>query len=125
MPKKPIPEYFDCIQTFLPLIVKCAQYLGLLIDETVYWHMHVEHNSLVKCFGIFNHVKTIICNKIGRQLYFACIHSRIKYGIEDFVDCANEYLQTLQLIQKQLLKLLNFDRRASNELQQQLFLKSG
>ena len=49
---------------------------------------------------------------------------RIKYGIEVFGDCANEYLQKLQVIQNKLLnQLLNFDRRMStNELHQQLSL---
>ena len=125
---KPIPENFDCINTtFITLNrVKCVQYLGLMIDENLYWHMHVEHvyNSLMKYFGIFNHVKTIISKNIARQLYFAFIHSRIKYGIEVFEDCANEYLQKLQVIQNKLLTLLlNFDRRTStNELHQQLSL---
>ena len=106
--------------------VKFVQYLGLMIDENLYWHMHADYiyNSLVKYFGIFNHVKTIISKQIARQLYFAFIHSHIKYGIEVFGDCANEYLQKLQVIQNKLLKLLlNFDRRMStNELHQQLSL---
>ena len=97
-----------------------------MIDENLYWHMHAEYvyNSLVKYIGIFNHVKTIISRKIARQLYFAFIHSRIICGIEVFGDCANEYLQKLQVIQNKLLKLLlNFDRRMStNELHQQLSL---
>ena len=127
---KPIPEQFDCIQTTFLTInrVKFVQYLGLMIDKNLYWHMHAEYvyNSLVKYFGIFNHkifiIKTIISKKIARQLYFVFIHSRIKYGIEVFGDCANEYLQKLRVIQKNLLKLLlNFDRRMStNELHQQL-----
>ena len=70
--------------------------------------MHVEHvyNSLVNYFGIFNHVKTMISKKIVRQMYFAFIHSRIKYGIEVFGDCAKEYLQKLQVIQKQTPKTI-------------------
>ena len=97
-----------------------------MIDENLYWHMHVEHvyNSLVKYFSIFNHVKRMISKKIARQLCFAFIHSRIKYGIEDFEDCVNEYLQKLQVIQNKILKLLsNFDRRTfTNELHHQLSL---
>ena len=60
--------------------------------------------------------------KIAGQLYSVLIHSRIKYGIEVFGDCANEYFQKLQVIQNELLKLLlNFDRRNSaNELHHQL-----
>ena len=107
---KPIPENFDCIQTMFITLnrVKCVQYLGLLIDENFNWHMHVEHvgNSLVKYFGTFSHVKAIISKKIARQLYFVFIHSRIKYGIEVFGDCANEYLQKLQVIQKKPLKTI-------------------
>ena len=125
---KQIPENFDCIQTIFITLnrVKCVQYLGLMIDENLYWHMHVEHmyNSLVKYFGIFNHIKTLISKKIARQLYFAFIHLRINIGIEVTGDCANEYLQKLQYIQNKLLKLsLNCDRQTSaNELQQQLTL---
>ena len=75
---KPIPEHFDCIQTTFFTInrVRFVHYLGLMIDENLYWHMHAEYvyNSLVKYFGIFNHVKTIISKKIARQLCFAFIH---------------------------------------------------
>ena len=125
---KPIPEHFDCIQTTFLTInrVEFVQYLGLMIDENLYWHMHAEYvyDSLVKYFGIFNHVKTIISKKIARKLYFAFIHSRIKYGIEVLGDCANKYLQKLQVIQNKLLKLfVNFDRwMSTNELHQQLSL---
>ena len=53
-----------------------------MINENLYWHMHVEYayNTLVKFFGIYNHVKTIICKKIAGQLYFVFIQSGIKYG---------------------------------------------
>ena len=66
----------------------------------------------------------MISEKIARQVYFAFIHSCIKYGIDVFGDFANEYLQKLLVIQNQLLKLLlNFDRRTStNELHHQLSL---
>ena len=107
---KPSPKHFDCIQTTFLTInsVKFVQYLGLMIDENLYWHMHAEcvYKSLVKYFGIFNHVKTIIFKKIARQLYFAFIHSRIKYGIKVFGDCANEYLQKLQVMQKKTSKII-------------------
>ena len=125
-----ISRFLKTLIVFRPHILlsidrlKCVQNLELMVDENLYWHMHVEHvyNSLVKYFGIFNHVKTMISKKIARQLYSVFIHSRIKYGIEVFGNCANEYLQKLQVIRNELLKLLfNFDRRTSiNELHHQL-----
>ena len=46
--------------------VKFVQYLGLMIDENLYCLMHAEYvyNSLVKYFGLFNHVKTIIYKRL-------------------------------------------------------------
>ena len=117
---KPVPPNIDCIRLSSMTIhrVKSVQYFGLTIDEHLYWHEHVNnvYSSLVKYFGIFNHVKSIVSKRIARQLYFAFIHSRIKYGIEVFGDCAKESIQKLQTIQNKLLKLLlKFDRRTSTD----------
>ena len=57
-------------------------------------------------FGIFNHVKHFISNKLARQLYFAFIYPPIKYGIEAYGSCANTLIKKLQTVQKKLLKLL-------------------
>ena len=64
-----------------------------MIDENLYWHVEHVYDSLVKYFGICNHVKTIIFENIARQFHFGFVHSRMKYGTEVFEDCANEYLQ--------------------------------
>ena len=93
---KPILDHFDCIQTaFFFNRVKCVQFLGLMTDENLYWHMHVKcvYTSLVEYFGIFNQGKSKISKSIARQLYFAFTHLRIKYGLEIFGDCATEHLQ--------------------------------
>ena len=60
------------------------KYLGLTLDETLLWNDHVNElsKSLVKYFGIFNHIKNKITLKVARQLYYAFIFSRMKYGIE-------------------------------------------
>ena len=83
---KPIPRNFTCIQTEVMQInrVESVQYLGMLLDEKLYWHEHVDQicASLVKYFGIFNHIKNFVSKRIARQLYFAFIYYRIQYGIE-------------------------------------------
>ena len=48
--------------------VKCVQYVRLMIDENLYWHVEHVYNSLVKYFGIFNHVKTMLSTKIATYL---------------------------------------------------------
>ena len=128
MKNKPVPNDFDSIQTNHMTIgrIKTVNYLGLVIDENLYWNAHVDFvcASLVKYFGIFNHIKSFITSRIARQLYFAFINSRISYGIEVYGHCADEYLSKLQTLQNKLLKLmLKLDRRTStNQLHRNLSL---
>ena len=64
MTNKPVPNNFDSIQPNLMTIgrVKTVNYLGLVIDENLYWDAHADFvcASLVKSFGIFNHIKSFI-----------------------------------------------------------------
>ena len=77
-----------------------VQYLGLIVDENLYWNSHVDYvcMSLVKFFGICNHVKIFVSKRIARQLYFSFIYSRINYGIEVYDSCADEHLSKLQVM---------------------------
>ena len=106
--------------------VKIVNYLGLVIDENLYWNAHADFvcASLVKYFGIFNHTKSFITSRIARRMYFAFINSRISYGIEVYGHCADEHLSKLQTLQNKLLKLmLKLDRRTStNQLHRNLSL---
>ena len=106
----PVPKHFDCIQTDVMQInrVNSIQYLGMLLDEHLYWHEHVDQicASLVKYFGIFNQIKNCVTLRISKQLYYAFIYSRIQYGIEAYGSCAKETMSKLQIMQNKLLKLL-------------------
>ena len=73
--------------------------------------------SLVKIFGIFNHVKHFVSKRIACQLYFSFIYSCINYGIEVYGSCADEHLSKQQVMQNNLLKLLlKLDYRTSTSL---------
>ena len=98
--------------------VESVQYLGMLLDEKLYWHEHVDQicASLVKYFGIFNHIKNFVSKRIARQLYFAFIYSRIQYRIETYGTCAKESLAKVQIMQNKMLKLLlKWDRRTPTD----------
>ena len=121
MKNKPVPKNFTCIQTDVMQItrVKSVQYLGISLDEKLYWHDHVDQicASLVKYFGIFNHIKYFVSLRISKHLYYAFIYSRIQYGIKAYGSCAKEFLSKLQIMQNKLLKLLlKWDRRTPTDL---------
>lgn len=99
--------------------VSHTKYLGLVFDHGLTWENHINElcKSLLKFFGIFNHIKTIVTEKVARQLYFAFIYSRINYGIEVVGSCSNKLLSKVQIIQNKLLKLiLGLQRRTSTNV---------
>ena len=112
---KPIPQHLNEIKTeFITIMrVKSFQYLGLTSDETLNWNEHVNEpcKSLIKYFGIFNHIKYKITPVVVRQLYYAFIYSRIKYGIELYGSSSASTMNKVQVIQNKLLKMvLKLDR---------------
>ena len=127
MKHNPVPNYFDSIQTNHMTIrrVKIA-YLGLFSNSNLYLKAHDDFVcvSLVKYFGIFNDMKSLITSRIARQLYFAFIIPHFSYGIEVYGHCSDEYLSKLQILQNKLSKLtLKLDGHTStNQLQHNLSL---
>ena len=112
---KPLPKDFNEIVVDSMIIkrVKSFKYLGLILDETLNWGDHVNSlcSSLLKYFGIFNQIKHKVYAKIARQIYFAFIYSRIKYGIELYGNCSATNLNKIQTLQNKLMKmLLQLDR---------------
>ena len=121
MKNKPVPKQFKCIQPDVIQIdrVNSIQYLGMLLDEHLYWHVHVDQICafLVRYFGIFNHIKTFLSLRISKQLYYAFVYSRIQYGKKAYGSCAKETMSKLQIMQNKLLKLLlKWDRRTPTDL---------
>ena len=103
---KPVPE----IATTHMTIKRSAEmkYLGLVLDEKLNHNEHVQSicNSLLKYFGIFNHMKHKVNKKTARQLHFAFVFSSIKYGIEIFGNCTERNVNKIKTMQNKLLKLL-------------------
>ena len=85
MKNKPVPKHFECIQTDVMQInrVNSIQYLGMLLDEHLYWHEHVDQicASLVKYFGIFNLIKNFcfVANIKTALLRFYLFSNTVRY----------------------------------------------
>ena len=112
---KPIRQHLNEIKTeFMTIMrVKSFKYLGLTLDETLNCNEYVNElcKSLIKYFGIFNHIKYKITPVVVRQLYYAFIYSRIKYGIELYGSNSASNMNKVQVIQNKLLKMvLKLDR---------------
>ena len=123
---KPVPKKCVSIKTNVMDIerVDNFKYLGIYLDEILHWNKHVEYvcNPLIKFFGIFNHIKCKVSLKLSRQLYYAFIYSKIKYGMEVYGSCSSTNIGKIQTMQNKLMKLLLRLRRMTptNELHMHL-----
>ena len=101
---KPVPKQIVSIKTNVIYIerVDNFKYLGIYLDEILHWNKRVEYvcNSLIKFFGIFNHIKCKVNLKLSRQLYYAFIYSKIKYGMEVYGSCSSTNIGKIQTMQK-------------------------
>ena len=107
---KLVPDGFTEIATTHMTIKQATEmkYLGLVLDDILNYNEHIQSicNSLLKYFGIFNHIKHKVNKTTARQLYFAFVFSRIKYDIEIYGNCSERNVNKIQTMQNKLLKLL-------------------
>ena len=85
-----------------------VKYVGLHLDEKITWKTHIQetYNSLTKYFSIFYNIRNKINIKLARTIYYACIHSKLKYGIEIYGTASLTSMNKLQTLQNKLMKIL-------------------
>ena len=93
--------------------VKHTKYVGLIIDEHLTWDAHINDicNSLTRYFGVFYNIRHFINPHLARCIYYACIYSKVKYGIEIYGCASQKRMNKLQTLQNKLLKLLTKKHR--------------
>ena len=109
---KPMPDDLDVLE--IPELgisinrANAVKYIGLILDEKLTFKEHASSTikSVTKFFGLFKNIKDHVSSKLARQLYFAFIYSRLKYGIEVYGNCAKSLFNKLQTVQNRLLKFL-------------------
>lgn len=105
--------------------VNHIKYIGVIIDERLTWEPHIKGHiipSLSRYFSVFYNIRKFLDKKLIRTIYFSCILSKIRYGIEIYGNGGNSALQKLQILQNKLLRvLMSKDKfHSSNELHKDL-----
>ena len=62
--------------------VECFKFLGILIDEKLSWHKHIEHCRKQIACGVYalNMAKNYLAQSNLRQLYYTLINPHLLYG---------------------------------------------
>jgi hypothetical protein len=61
-----------------------TKFLGLYLTEDVKWDVHIKHlcNILNKNYHVIQSLKSVMSINTLRSIYFANVHSHLRYGIE-------------------------------------------
>ena len=94
-----------------------VKYLGIMIDSTLKWKVHIDNLSskLSKNIGLFYKIRPYVDPKILKSLYYSLVYSHLTYGIEVWGSAAVTLINKILIIQKRLVRLITFsDKRQSD-----------
>ena len=104
--------------------VNSVKYLGLLLDESLSWNLHVIDvcKNIKRFFPIFYNIRQYITQKQARSIYYTMIYSKIKYAIIVYGLTSQDNISKLQILQNGLLKVLTKKkhRYSTNRLHNEL-----
>lgn len=97
----------NCLCSYLETVTS-YKYLGLVIDNTFTWNLHVNNvcNKLRAILGKLKSLKHAVNRKLLFTLYYALADSVIEYGLGGYGLTFPTHLNKIKILQIRLLKLL-------------------
>ena len=92
--------------------VDCFKFLGILIDEELSWHKHIEHCRKKIACGMYalNMAKNYLAQNNLRQLYFTLINPHLLYGNILWGSAYKSVLQKLVTQQKKAIRVITHSK---------------
>jgi hypothetical protein len=89
--------------------VKCVKFLGLLIDENLNWHEHIDSCRSKISGGLYalNKIKHILSTYNMRTLYHSLIYPYLTYGTLLWGCSHSTYLRSLDILQKKAIRTVS------------------
>lgn len=91
-------------------IIKVAscKYLGVTIDESLKWDVHVNNicSKLIKFTGILYKIRNILPKACLFKLYYAFLHPHLLYGVEVYANASKSTLDKLSKLNNRLLRII-------------------
>lgn len=87
-------------------VVNAAKFLGITIDQKLNWSPHIERLSKELCSAIYaiRKIKFLAGEQAAMSTYYACIHSKMAYGILTWGNAPDSH--RIFILQKQGLRTI-------------------
>lgn len=96
--------------------VDSIKFLGVIIDESLKWHKHIQYikGKITKCIGIFLNVRNKLHSSVLRTLYNTLILPYFSYCIIVWGNTHACYRNIIEILQKKVLRLITFSSRLAH-----------
>ena len=85
----------------------CTEYLGIIVDETLSWDMHIDHISkkVKRNLGVMKHVKNCVLSQ-SLMLYRTLVEPYFRYCSTTWGKCGQTLLDKLQTLQNRAARIV-------------------
>ena len=85
-----------------------VKYLGITIDSTLSWKIHIDNVStkISKTIGLLYKIRYFVDVKIIKTLYYSLVYPHLIYGIEVWGSADETHLNKLLILQKKIVRLI-------------------
>ena len=83
-----------------------------MLDEDLSWNSHITYvtNKLLKYVALFYKIRNNLTLECRKALYFALVYPHLVYAVELFGTATAKNLNSLQILQNKLLRVLQIKR---------------
>lgn len=98
-------------------VVELYKYLGVVIDCHFLWDKHIDklRTDLKKSLYALSHLKYHATEDVLRQVYYALVESKLRYGILAWGNAAPTHINKLQKLQNSALRIIQHNNRQQAE----------
>lgn len=95
------------------------KYLGVIIDKKLNWDKHIEHitQKISKVCGAMARLRHCVNFEVLKNVYYALVHSYIRYGIIVWGNASQSSLKPLQTAVNKVLRIMTFAPFGNIDLQ--------
>jgi len=91
-----------------------VKYLGIIIDSTLSWRIHIDNLStkISRSIGLLYKIRPFVNIKLMKTLYYSLVYPYLIYAIEVWGSADNTHLNKLLILQKRIVRLITYsDKR--------------
>lgn len=98
--------------------VRDYEYLGLTIDDSLNWKLHIEKvgKKVAPFIGLCLRLRPFVNQSTLMSIYYAWVESRLNYCLPIWSSAPKSYLVSLQTLQNRCLKIIQFKPRLTSSI---------